>query len=46
MSRYQVLRRLGCDPLAAGFIAFLNWMRGYPANEIHFTHIVIEVSHD
>ena len=43
MSRYQALRSIGCDPLSAGFIAFLNWMRGYPVNHIQFLNVVIEI---
>lgn len=36
MTRYQALRRLGCDPLSAAFIAVLNWMRGVEPNRIVF----------
>lgn len=43
MSRYQALRQLGLDPLSAGFVALLNWMRGYPANRIVFLTVEIEV---
>jgi hypothetical protein len=42
MTRYQALRHLGCDPLSAGVVAFLNWMRGYPPNRIVFLSIDIE----
>ena len=42
MSRYQVLRRMSCDPLTAGFIAFFNWLFGVPNGEIHVMHMVIE----
>ena len=30
MTRYQVLRRLGCGPLTAGGVAFMNWLWGQP----------------
>lgn len=43
MSRYQALRRMGCDPLSAGFVAFMNWMRGNPPNRIAFLTTVIEI---
>ncbi|WP_250439348.1 hypothetical protein [Delftia tsuruhatensis] len=42
MTRYQVLRRMGFDPLASGFVAFLNFMFGAPRNEIRVMHTVIE----
>lgn len=43
-SRYKILRRsLGCGPLTAGFIALMNWARGYPPNELHFLNVVIEI---
>lgn len=42
MTRYQVLRRIGCDPLTAGSIAFMNWLRGYPDGRIYFMTTVIE----
>lgn len=42
MTRYQVLRRTGCDPLTAGTITFFNWLRGAPAGYIFFMHMVIE----
>lgn len=42
MTRYQVLRRMGFDPLASGFVAFLNFLFGAPRNEIRVMHTVIE----
>lgn len=42
MSRYQALRRIGCDPIAAGFIAGMNKLLGVPAGTIRFMHITIE----
>ena len=42
MTRYQVLRRIGCGPITAGGIAFMNWLIGYPPNLIGFMTIVIE----
>ena len=42
MTRYQVLRRIGCDPITAGVIAFMNWLWGYPDGIICFTTAVIE----
>ncbi len=46
MTRYQALRRIGCDPLTAGVIALMNWAMGHPPNEIHFMHMVIEVDEE
>lgn len=43
MSRYRFLRAYGCDPVCAGFIALLNWARGYPPNEIRFLGTTIEM---
>lgn len=42
MTRYQVLRRMGFDPLASGFVAFINFLFGAPRNEIRVMHTVIE----
>ena len=42
MTRYQVLRRIGCDPITAGCIAFLNWLGGAPAGLIGFMTVTIE----
>ncbi|MBL8355564.1 MAG: hypothetical protein JNM01_12115 [Delftia acidovorans] len=42
MTRYQVLRRMGFDPLASGFVAFLNFLFDAPRNEIRMMHAVIE----
>jgi hypothetical protein len=42
MTRYQALRRMGFDPLASGFVAFLNFLFGAPRNEIRVMHTVIE----
>ena len=42
MTRYQVLRRIGCGPLTAGCIAFLNWLWGAPAGRIGFMTLTIE----
>lgn len=42
MTRYQVLRRMGFDPLASGFVAFLNFLFGAQRNEIRVMHTVIE----
>lgn len=49
MTRYSVLRKMGCDPLTAGIIAGMNWLLGVPKNEIRVMRIVIEIegtSHD
>ena len=43
MSRYRFLRSHGCDPIFAGFIALVNPLRGYPANEIRFLGTTIEM---
>lgn len=43
MSRYQILRSIGCDPFAAGAIAFMNWVIGTPPNEIRFMHVTMEI---
>lgn len=42
MSRYQALRRIGCDPLTAGVIAGMNRCMGVPRGEIRFMHITME----
>lgn len=42
MSRYQALRRIGCDPLSAAVIAIMNRILGVPCGEIRFMHITIE----
>lgn len=42
MTRYQVLRRLHCDPITAGFIAAMNWLCGVPTNLIAFMSVRIE----
>ena len=42
MTRYQVLRRIGCDPLTAGGVAFMNWLWGQPQGVIAFMTVVIE----
>lgn len=41
--RYRALRAIGCDPIVAGLIALLNWLRGYPDNEVRFMHMSIEI---
>lgn len=46
MTRYQALRKLEFDWFSAGFIAFGNYVRGYPENEIHFMNVVIEFDKD
>lgn len=43
MTRYQVLRHVGCDPISAGFIAFLNWLRGVPPDIVRFGTVEIEL---
>jgi hypothetical protein len=43
MTRYQALRSLGCGPFAAGFIAFCNWLAGYPPNLIVFLTVQIDI---
>jgi hypothetical protein len=42
MTRYQVLRRIGCDPLTASGVAFMNWLWGQPQGVISFMTVVIE----
>ena len=42
VTRYQVLRRIGCDPLTAGGVAFMNWLWGQPEGVIAFMTVVIE----
>lgn len=42
MTRYQVLRRIGCDPVASAFIAFMNWLMDYPDGVICFMSLLIE----
>lgn len=43
MTRYRALRAIGCDPLAAGVIAFVNWLRAVPRHEIRFMHVTMEI---
>ncbi|WP_137917162.1 hypothetical protein [Hydrogenophaga sp. 2FB] len=42
ITRYQVLRHNGCDPVSAGFVAFLNWLVGVREGEIRFMHITAD----
>lgn len=42
MTRYQALRAIGCDPLAAGAIAAMNWIAGIRRGQIRFLSVVIE----
>lgn len=42
MSRYQVLRSMGNDPLTSAVISFFNWLRGIPDGKILFMTVVIE----
>lgn len=42
MTRYQVLRRIGLDPIASAFIAFINWLFGSPEGVIVVMHMTIE----
>lgn len=41
MTRYQVLRRLGCDTIAAAAIALLNWAFNVPLGQIKFLTVTI-----
>ena len=42
MTRYQALRRLGCDVLTDCFIGSLNHLFGVREGEIRFMHMIIE----
>lgn len=42
MSRYQALRSIGCDPVAAGWVAFLNWLFGVPSGLVKFMTFEME----
>lgn len=42
MTRYQVLRSLGCDPLSAGIVASINWLFGVREGVVGFMNVVIE----
>lgn len=42
MTRYQALRRIGLDPIGAGFIALVHRFYGVPAGRIHFMTVTIE----
>ena len=42
MTRYQVLRKLGCDWFTAGGIAFMHYMLNYPEVTIGFMNVIIE----
>lgn len=43
MTRYKFLREeMGCDPLTAGFISFMNCLMEFPENEIRFMNTIVE----
>lgn len=42
MTRYQALRKMGCDVVTACFIGSLNWLFGVREGEIRFMHMIIE----
>lgn len=42
MTRYKVLRRIGCDPVTAGLLAFTNYVMGVPAGIVGTMLCVIE----
>lgn len=43
MTRYQALRRIGCDPVAASFVALLNWLFDVRKNEIRFMNVTFDI---
>lgn len=42
MTRYQVLRYFGCDPIAACFVATMNWLYNVPTGLVKFMTFEIE----
>lgn len=42
MTRYQALRKIGCDPFTCWIICFLNWMVDVPEGKVGVMHIIIE----
>ena len=42
MTRYQVLRGIGCSRFVAWFIATMNSLRGVPEGEIRFLNVTME----
>lgn len=42
MTRYQVLRSVGCEPLTAAIIALANWVYGAPAGLVVCLNVQIE----
>lgn len=41
--RYRFLRRIGCGPVTAAFIALLNEAVNVPANEIRFVTVTFDM---
>ena len=42
MTRYRVLRKIGCDPIAASFVAVMNWLCNVPQGLVKFMTFEIE----
>ena len=42
MTRYQVLRKIGCDPIAASFVAVMNWLYNVQPGLVKFMTFEIE----
>lgn len=42
LTRYRVLRKLGCGPVTAGLVAFINFVMGVPEGVVGIMHCVIE----
>jgi hypothetical protein len=42
MTRYKVLRQIGCSSLTALFISFLNKLMNIPDGTIRFLHMDID----
>jgi hypothetical protein len=42
MTRYQYLRKIGCDSLTSGCIAFLNWIARCPEGYVVFMNLILE----
>lgn len=42
MTRYQALRKMKFDPLAAAVVAFFNWLADVPQGIVVIMFVVIE----
>lgn len=42
LTRYKVLRKIGCDPLTARLLSFANYVMGVPDGIVGTMYFVIE----